>query len=51
MNTEAPWLLETISESDGTQERLTQRKLALRAGLSLGMTNPLCKLDWPREAG
>ncbi len=36
-------LLQTLNESEGAQERVTQRKLALRAGLSLGMTNLLCK--------
>lgn len=36
-------LLETIGESDGSRIRVTQRELASRAGLSLGMTNSLIR--------
>jgi DNA-binding MarR family transcriptional regulator len=36
-------LLESISESEGSQAHVTQRELASRSGLSLGMTNSLIK--------
>lgn len=36
-------LLESIGESEGSQTRVTQRELASRAGLSLGMTNSLIR--------
>jgi hypothetical protein len=36
-------LLESIGESAGLRDRVTQRELASRAGLSLGMTNSLLR--------
>jgi DNA-binding MarR family transcriptional regulator len=36
-------LLETIGESEGSPAHITQRDLATRAGLSLGMTNSLLR--------
>ena len=36
-------LLESIGEAEGSQQPATQRLLASRAGLSLGMTNALVR--------
>jgi DNA-binding MarR family transcriptional regulator len=36
-------LLESIGEAEGSQDHVTQRELASRAGLSLGMTNSLLR--------
>jgi len=36
-------LLESIGESEGSEDHVTQRELASRAGLSLGMTNSLLR--------
>jgi DNA-binding MarR family transcriptional regulator len=37
------FLMESLGEAERTQARITQRELATRAGLSLGMTNALLR--------